>query len=156
MFKQCEPQSWSSHCFKADLSDLTFLVTISNRGTSRWRNIQNSGCCGSRRISWIELLLHCTLKETEVNGALTSSKKQCWCGARVLWTQHRSDCCPKRDHQCSLWSDSFSSNPWLMEMLFFKDMLSKLLTFIFFQLQLHLVGQDCNRLTQAPAQRECE
>lgn len=65
------PQSWLFHCFQVgDVISLELLVTVSK---DFCRNIQNSGCCSSRTL-WVELLLHCTSKENELNGTLTSSK----------------------------------------------------------------------------------
>lgn len=75
MFKQCEPQSWLSHCFQVvDLIGLELLVTVSRNssaGTSRTWAVMALGTWGMSRM---ELLLHCNLKENEVNGALASSK----------------------------------------------------------------------------------
>lgn len=105
------------------------------------RNIQNLAHCRSRR-SQIELLLHhlskgnepLLLTETVLTGSLCSWIYTC--------PQHRSDCCPERDHQCSHWSETCNSNLWLTKYWGFSRHITWVIFLIFFGggEQMHLVS----------------
>lgn len=143
------PQSWLFHCFQVgDVISLELLVTVSK---DFCRNIQNSGCCSSRTL-WVELLLHCTSKENELNGTLTSSKNSAHVELMLmhLYSPKVQEWLLPQKRSLALtliWQLQFQLLAYGNVFGFiFLGMLSKWLWFLSFFL-LHLFSQDCNGLS---------
>lgn len=121
------------------------------------RNIQNLARCHSRR-SQIELLLHPISKGNEpwppAEPVLTGSLVLISLPTAQEWG------CPKRDQQCSLWSETFSSTLRLIKHWGFSSHIAWVIIFKSFfggREWLHLVSvRTANSLPQALAQRKCE
>lgn len=145
MFKQCEPKSLLSHCFWVDLI-FELLVVVSQDSPAGRCGTQVVLAAGYTRQSYCFMVCWRKTRWKE--------QKQGSCGAceYKLLPKHRCDCCPRRENQCSHWSDWFNSNLWLTKMWdFFLDMLYKWLWFSFFHLELHLVSQNLSEGTQVEA-----